>query len=263
MLRQEFAGQPYNKAQHRRSLLRDLNGRTEASIEFKHRNISAALRDLGYLWIPGYLPAPNYQQALMPAVESWLADNPDFDRLASDSVERQAVLREDLDLGSLEEEMPPKSEVAPRDELNDAALQFRPVKRDYAAIEARNRSLGLAGEELIVEFERHRLGRQGLGELARKVEQVSRTRGDGCGFDVLSYHPDGREHFIEVKTTCFAPQVPFFTTAAELRFSQIYSDQFSLVRVFNFRQAPRFFRLAGAIADHCVLDAVSFRCRLP
>ncbi len=53
MLADDIAGQPYNKAEHRRALLPLLNARSEGSIEFKHQNISAVLKGLGEDWIPG------------------------------------------------------------------------------------------------------------------------------------------------------------------------------------------------------------------
>ena len=46
MLADDVAGQPYNKAEHRRQLLPLLNNRSEGSVEFKHQNISAVLKAL-------------------------------------------------------------------------------------------------------------------------------------------------------------------------------------------------------------------------
>src|SRR5690554_1061739 len=78
MLRKDYAGEPYSKTQHRRELLPLLDGRSEASIEYKRRNISAVLRALGEDWLPGYLPAPNIQATLEDAVMRWLAANPQW-----------------------------------------------------------------------------------------------------------------------------------------------------------------------------------------
>ena len=76
MLAEDTAGRPYNKAQHRRSLMPLLQSRTEGSIEFKHQNISAVLKGLGEDWVPGYKPAFNFQMTLVDAVARWLAWNP-------------------------------------------------------------------------------------------------------------------------------------------------------------------------------------------
>lgn len=76
MLADDVFGRPYSKAEHRRTLLSLLNGRSEGSIEFKHQNISAVLKGLGEDWIPGYKPAFNFQMSLVDAVVRWLAINP-------------------------------------------------------------------------------------------------------------------------------------------------------------------------------------------
>jgi len=57
MLRLELLGEPYNKSEHRRRLLPHLKGRTQASIELKHANISAVLFEMGIPFIDGYKPS--------------------------------------------------------------------------------------------------------------------------------------------------------------------------------------------------------------
>lgn len=64
MLEAELKGEDYTKAEHRRDLKENLNGRSESAIEYKFQNISAALDDLGYPFIEGYKPASNYQTLL-------------------------------------------------------------------------------------------------------------------------------------------------------------------------------------------------------
>ena len=53
MLAKDVAGRDYSKTVHRRALMPRLQSRSEPSIEYKHQNISAALRDLGEDWIRG------------------------------------------------------------------------------------------------------------------------------------------------------------------------------------------------------------------
>jgi hypothetical protein len=43
MLEQELLGKPYNKTQHRKALIPQLNGRSHGSVEYKRENISAVL----------------------------------------------------------------------------------------------------------------------------------------------------------------------------------------------------------------------------
>lgn len=80
MLTLELSGQKYNKSKHRRELLSILNNRSDAAVELKHQNISAVLRDLDCVWIPGYKPRGNYQHALADFVEKWIRSHPEFDQ---------------------------------------------------------------------------------------------------------------------------------------------------------------------------------------
>jgi hypothetical protein len=75
MLDDEAAGVAFNKAQHNR-LLRSKIDRSESSIEFKHQNVSAVLQQLGLPRIRGYMPAANYQRAIIPAIDRYLSRNP-------------------------------------------------------------------------------------------------------------------------------------------------------------------------------------------
>ena len=238
-----------------------LNQRSPASIERKHQNISAILRELGCHWISGYKPLSNYQGALLLAVSSWLSTNPDFDRLAIAAAEQPAVSPLLQDYSDLLVEAPAFS---PSVEEHIAKYSFQsssPIKRDYVAREARNASLGLAGEELAVSFERFRLIQAGRESLADKIEHISKTKGDGAGFDILSFETSGKERFIEVKTTAFGKQTPFFASINEIEFARAYESQFHLYRLFEFRREPKLFGLQGRLETHCKLDPVSFLCR--
>ena len=135
----------------------------------------------------------------------------------------------------------------------------RGVKRDYFERESRNRSLGTAGERFIVQFEQWRLAQLGVGRLADRVEHVAETQGDGLGYDVLSFETDGRERFIEVKTTAHDAATPFFVSSNEVAFAKEVSDRFRLYRLYHFRTAPKFFELPGAIEQHCHLDPSTYR----
>lgn len=99
----------------------------------------------------------------------------------------------------------------------------------------------------------------GAGQLADGVKHVSVTEGDGLGYDIRSFETDGRERFIEVKTTTFGERTPFFVSANEVRFAHDHPAQFKLYRLFDYRASPRLFELDGPIDRHCALDAISFR----
>jgi len=151
MLLQELAGQHYNKAEHRRQLMLKLDERTPRAVELKHQNISAILRDMKCIWIPGYKPMGNYQGALAICVEDWIRVHPELDRLALAATELPATvpLLASFDNFIVDKPQPPQvvREPKPAYQANQPALTL-----DYAAREARNASLGLSGEELVLAF---------------------------------------------------------------------------------------------------------------
>ncbi|ABM35328.1 DUF3883 domain-containing protein [Polaromonas naphthalenivorans] len=256
MLTMELAGQSFNKTQHRRWLQGKLNGRSDASIEFKHCNISAAMIDLGFPYIRGYQPRSNYQALLAIVAEEQVRGKITLDHAALAAVQQPAVVPTQTDFTKVKSEAPKKQHQA-KEAVNP--LLFRAVKRDYLEREAQNSSLGLAGEEFVVQFEHWRLVGMGQHRLADRVEHVSVSKGDGLGYDVLSFESDGRERLIEVKTTTFGRDTPFFVSRGELALSQGAKDQFHLYRLFEFRKSPRLFDLPGSLDQHCLLDPVTYR----
>lgn len=106
-------------------------------------------------------------------------------------------------------------------------------KIDYLEREAFNSKIGFLGESFVLEYEKNCLLKAHCNDLADRVEQVSLTRGDGLGYDVLSFQNDGKPKFIEVKTT-LTQKESFFITDNELNFSRDYSGQFYLYRITNF-----------------------------
>ena len=257
MLTMELGGQSFNKAEHRRALQPLLRDRSESAIEFKHCNISAVMVELGYPNIRGYQPRKNFQrQALFEEVIRQVALHPRLDDAARRAIELPAEAPLIKSLEGIRVN-PPKLELSVQEEL-----AYRPPmlsKRDYLAQEARNRNLGQAGESFVVLYEQLWLEKLGRGNLASKVEHTAEVRGDGAGYDVLSFEEDGRERFIEVKTTAYAKDTPFFVSDNELAFAKAHEQAFRLYRLFEFRRQPRLFELRGRLDSHCRLDPISFR----
>ena len=256
MLTLELAGQTYSKTEHRRKLQHQLNNRSDGSIEFKHGNISAVMIDLGLPYVRGYKPRANYQALLAIVADAHVRGKTTLDKVALAAVEQPAVMPFVTDFTKVKSDAPQR-QFKTAEPSNP--LLFRGVKRDYLEREAQNQSLGLAGEEFIVQFEHWRLVAMGQPRLADKVDHVSQSKGDGLGYDVLSYEADGKERFIEVKTTTFGRDTPFFVSRGELALSSAAKDQFHLYRLFEFRKTPRLFDLPGALNQHCTLDPVTYR----
>lgn len=260
MLREEIAGVGYNKAKHNRALQAVLDQRSKQSVEWKHRNISAVLLEMGCQYISGYLPAYGYQQSLREVVEQRILADSQLRTLLENDAERGVAMPLVLDRELVE--VAPPDGPGHRRAVADSAHPVHYVKPNFLEREARNRALGVAGEMLVLDAERARLSKSGRPELAEKVEHVAATRGDGDGYDILSFREDGRECLIEVKTTRYGQYTPFFVTENELRVSQERSDQYFLFRLFEFERSPKVFHLQGSISLNFALTPNSYRAQI-
>lgn len=255
MLAAWCAGQAVNKAERRRLLQPRLNHRNDSSIDRKRSNVSAVMEKLGFHHLPGYKPLWNYQRILEPVVLEQVENARWLDEMELAAAQMPAVTHVRADFRKVAVERPTKVQRA--GEPN--TLSFAPVRRDYVEREARNRSLGQAGEEFVVEYEKWRLRELGEPDLAAAVDWVSKSRGDGLGYDVRSFNVDGAPRHIEVKTTAFGAATPFFLSSVELEFAKENQPTFQVYRLFEFRRQPRLFCLPGHPAAFCFLDPVSYR----
>ena len=264
MLTKELRGEPINKAEHNRRLQTLLPNRSRGSIEFKHANISAVLIELGYPYVDGYKPRRNYQDLLREVIEVRVGQAVTLRQEASRAVDEpvgSVPLIEDL----LAIQVAPPAPEEERRTLREHRQGDRKSPQgavNYLERENRNRSLGLAGEELVLRFEHERLWREGRKDLARRIDHVSQTRGDYVGFDVESFERDGQPRLIEVKTTRFGALTPFFATRNEVAVSEERSADYHLYRVHKFHAAPRLFVLSGSLRDTCDLDPIQYVARV-
>jgi hypothetical protein len=129
---------------------------------------------------------------------------------------------------------------------------------DAAERDARNRALGRAGEERVLAHERSILGNSGRPDLARLVRWVSEEDGDGAGYDIASFLPDGRPRLIEVKTTNGWERTPFHITRNELAVAEAQRSEWCLFRLWNFSRDPKAFELYPPLDAHVTLTPTSF-----
>lgn len=261
MLRLELSGCEYNKTVHRRSLREQLNNRSDGSVELKHQNISAVLIEMGIPYIDGYKPRFNYQRTLLPAVVAdYLKRNNEIQALfEADSAATPLIPSVEDFLVALEK--PPVLEERKTLVEAEPRVLSNPGGVNYLEREARNQSLGEAGEQFVINFERARLIHVGKESLANRIEQVSATVGPSAGFDILSFEENGTDRLIEAKTTKYGKSTPFFVTPNELIFSRQNSSCYFLYRIFKFREAPRLFVLHGYLEDRCFLESSGFIAR--
>ena len=258
MLSLELRGEPYNKAARNRQLQQRLQDRSHGAVEFKHQNISAVLDSLGLPYIPGYKPRGNVQALLRKVVRERAQSL--LDQLVRDVAAPQERAVPDNVLGILVD--PPNRDLVAHDERPEYVTIPGPKQPiNYLEQEARNQSLGDAGEALVMAYEQARLRRAGKDHLARNVEQVSKTQGDHVGYDIRSYDDRDKDRFVEVKTTRYGMLTPFYISANEVRFSKANHRAYALYRVFDFRQRPKLFTLPGDVERHVQLSAVSYRAR--
>jgi hypothetical protein len=259
MLELEMSNRKYNKSEHRRTLMPLLDRRSKSAVEYKHQNISAALLEMGYAYIDGYKPLQGYQRSeLPPAIEQFLAEHPDFSerliaspRLAPDA--RPQIARLD---GIVES---PPEEILKPQISGKPWLSKKGQRVDFAHRDATNRETAKLGEEFALEFERKRLQNAGRDDLARRVDWVSQTIGDGLGFDILSFDDGDSSHrYVEVKTTRCGKYFPFYVSANEVRCSEDVRQQYRLYRLFDFSRSPRLYILTGSLSAACKLDPVQF-----
>jgi hypothetical protein len=253
MLADDIAGQAYNKAEHNRMLQARIT-RNRASIEFKHQNISAVLKALGEAWIGGYKPAFNFQSTLIDAVARWLDRNPAWlNRSAVAQAQRGLAEASRLWIGP----PPTLSNQPPPDELGQMLAIAH--KFDVAARDAKNRALGRAGEQCAYYHEKTTLSDLGRSDLAQKVRWVSEEDGDGAGYDIASFTPEGQPRLIEVKTTNGWERTPFHISRNELAVAEARRDDWCLIRLWNFSREPRAFELRPPLDAHVSLTATSFQ----
>lgn len=166
---------------------------------------------------PSQLPpiaTRNFQSSLVAGIRDYL----DVNQEMFESLNRAPDATPDKlpGLGNLDRifEAPPDSMIAPQALAEPWKLR-QGRKIDYVRRDSANRRLGRLGEEFAVELEQRRLSVHGRDDLAGKVELVSDTRGDGLGFDILSFDEvDDSEGLVEVKTTTQGKYFPFYLTAS-------------------------------------------------
>lgn len=161
--------------------------------------------------------------------------------------------------GLLVEEDPPATLLP----IGEPTQSFQARKTRYQSSD-QSRSLGLAGELLVLARERSRLVAANRQDLADKVFHTSVVMGDGAGYDIASFFADGRPKFIEVKTTTGPKSSDFLISPNELNFSEAQPASFELCRVFSFMKetgAGRTYSLWGNMRERLSLIQTQFRAR--
>lgn len=245
-----FRDEPFVKARHN-AALQEQTRRSRQSIDFKYRNISAVLEELSSPWLPGYAPARHFQTPLLNAVEDFIARDSDRVLVAPEPIFEVA------ETASVYVGPPPPLEQSPRkrpDALERLIRKFDPAARDD-----RNRTLGKKGEERVFHAERQRLILIGREDLAKKVQWVSEELGDGAGYDIRSFSTQGKERFLEVKTTGGHQRTPFFLSRNERDFAEERPDGFRIFRLYEFGKEPKAFLIKPPLESQLILEPANYK----
>lgn len=256
MLLLEARQEKFNKSERNKVLRQTLNGRSHASVELKHQNVSAVLHDMDLPFISGYKPRGNSQLLLRKAVQQYLLDKADLVRNVVDAFEDVRAPAE-KQFRAVVVDAPPIELVAKV--TSSTPRQRLPRKIDFAARDESNRKLGRTGEQWVLGFEQNRLADAGLPELFQRVDWVADRLGDGAGYDILSYDAADQPRYIEVKTTNGPHTSAFIISRNELEFAQETGDAFHLYRLFQFRSSPKLYMLRGDVSKQLHLEPIDYR----
>jgi hypothetical protein len=195
---------------------------------------------MGLPWIVGYKPKRNYQTSIFGAIDRYLSANQEvvYHQLPAKVLSAADDGATFVDAPTLE------LQSAKPWQLEQLVRKFDPVERDL-----RNRTLGRAGEEFVLEIEKKKFEKLQRPDLLKRIRWVSEEDGDGAGYDILSFDPDGRERLIEVKTTNGAARTPFFLSENECQRAAASTESWRLYRVHSFAQNPRIFQIAPPLNE--------------
>lgn len=250
MLLLEWDGTTYNKSLERRSLSPLLSGRTDSSIEMKHRNISSILLAHGIPPIYGYKPLPNVQGSLEVALLKKIESIRDFCDRAVRSINS---IGEDSEIPTLEPAEIPQVSTP----WKSAYLRRQVVPRDLVAAEAQAREVHVLALRAVALYEQRALVTSNHSELAAAVLVRDFDERVGAGV-VLSYSASGAIKTISVKATNSISEFPFMVSSDEIDLSLDLSTGFHLYRVFGLRHRPGFYALKGSLKTATQLTAANF-----
>lgn len=110
---------------------------------------------------------------------------------------------------------------------------------NWDEINKKRRTTGLKGEEITVVIEQEFFESIGRKDLAQKIRHVSTEDGDGLGYDVLSFFENGKEKYIEVKSTTTSLSSSFYLSRNELAFLNEHNEDAFIYRVLVSGDTPQ------------------------
>lgn len=155
-------------------------------------------------------------------------------------------------------------------EIREASGKIKEKGRkiNYDKKSKRNKKKGDAGEEAVVLLEKNKLMNLGRGDLSEQVEWVSKEKGDGLGYDIISWNvKDGEWNkiYIEVKTTEGNINTPFDISDTEVRVSEKLAENYYIYRVFGIGSVIsriKYYRIKGSVKEKFNLIPILYKAYL-
>lgn len=124
------------------------------------------------------------------------------------------------------------------------------VDIDYLEQQRISQKIGDRGEELVLQNEIEKLTEWGVSDdVLSKVRRVS-LESDDYGYDILSFDKDGRERYLEVKTTKVnRTDFSFIITKNELEHAKRFGKSYSVVIVFDILNKPRIWYMGNPFIE--------------
>lgn len=143
-----------------------------------------------------------------------------------------------------------------------------PRKYNYEKIGKKNKIKGRIGEQAVVIFEKNKLISLGRKDLAKKVKWVSEEKGDGLGYDIVSWKVEDEkieEIYIEVKTTVGDIKTPFYISETEVRVSKKLKNNYYIYRIFDIKEITRkinMYIINGDVEENFDLVPTTYKANL-
>ncbi|MCF7836740.1 DUF3883 domain-containing protein [Candidatus Gracilibacteria bacterium] len=110
---------------------------------------------------------------------------------------------------------------------------------NWEEINKKRKLTGKKGEEIAFAIEQEFFESIGRKDLAQKVRHIAAEDGDGLGYDVLSFFENGKEKYIEVKSTTTSLSSSFYLSRNELGFLKEHNEDAFIYRVLISGDEPQ------------------------
>jgi hypothetical protein len=146
-------------------------------------------------------------------------------------------------------------------------LKYTPPEKRYITprkidnwdeINKKRKETGDKGEEIAIAIERDFLESVNRRDLADKIKHVSLETGDGLGYDILSFWENGKEKYIEVKSTTVNINSPFNISRNELNFLKEHKEDSFIYRILITEKEPEFVAIPSYVVLEGEITATSF-----